>query len=302
MKSARTCILAFSIFLFNGLLWAEKAVGPDFLLIQPHARTAAIGNAFTGLADDSNAVIFNPAGLPLITKTILSLTHFSSFGDTNYEYSAFVFPQGNWGAGGSILYDYTMDFPNIDKTGQNIGYVSNYDFALTAAFGCMILPGFSAGAGVKYFRSELSKYSKNGCAFDFGLMITLMEKPEVRIGCTLLNLGSQTAYEKKKTDLPLMAKAGVSLKYTFNEFVGITASSDIGGIIVNTYTPDISGGVELCIYKIYFLSAGFGFRQDGDTLSFGAGFKPMEEFRISYAFQPFELLGATHRISLDAFM
>jgi hypothetical protein len=303
MKFARNgaILLFFSAFFFV-LLRAEKAVGPDFLLIQPHARTAAMGNAFTGLADDSNAVLFNPAGMPLIKKPMLSFTHFSSFGDTNFEYTAYAYPGGDWGAGGSVLYDYTTGFSNIDKTGQDIGDTHNYDLAFTGTFGCVILPGITAGISAKYFRSELLNYSKNGYAFDFGIMFRLMEQPDTHLGCALLNSGSQTAYEKQSTALPLTAKTGISVKYAFNESAGITAAFDIGRIIVNDDLLDISGGIEVCLYRIYFISAGFGFKMDGDTFSLGAGFKPVETLRISYAFQPFEYFGATHRISLDVFM
>jgi hypothetical protein len=280
---------------------AEKAVGPDFLLIQPHARTAAMGNAFTGVADDSNAVLFNPAGIALQNKNSVSMTHYSSFADTNYEYLMFASPQGRWGFGGGALFDYTSDFTEINTAGQENGQVNNYDFMLAGSFAYLILPGFSAGISAKYFKSELLNFSKDGYAFDFGLLVKLTECPDIYAGMVLQNLGDQTAYEQEKDDLPLLFRAGIGLKHKINDALKITAAADLGRVLLNKYLPDLGAGTELCLYNMYFLSAGFGFKQEGDSFSFGAGFMPVETLKLAYAFQPFENLGATHRISLDVF-
>jgi hypothetical protein len=59
-------IMLFMIFLTpSGLLPAFKATAAplSFLEFTPGARPAGMGSAFTGLADDANASLFNPAGL-----------------------------------------------------------------------------------------------------------------------------------------------------------------------------------------------------------------------------------------------
>lgn len=301
---ARISAAIFLFVLIAGAAYAENAVGPDFLLIRPHARTAAIGNAFTGLADDANAVIFNPAGIPSITGTAVSFTHFMSFADTNYEYIMFASTRGNWGYGGSVMLDYTLDFPDVNESGVETGQVNNYDFMLSAAAGIKILPGFSAGAGVKYFKSGLLNYVKEGFAADFGVLFRVMECPDIFFGITLLNLGWQNAFETEADSLPLEFKTGIGLKHKITDEISITAAADIGKIMVveKKINPDIGAGVEVCLYDLFTVSGGFGLKRDGDGFSLGAGFMPVKSVKIYYAFQPFEYLGFTHRISLDLFL
>lgn len=295
----RLGLLIFFILYMAGSSRADTAVGPDFLLVEPDARTAAMGNAFTGIADDSNAVLFNPAGIPMIRNNIISFTHFASFADTNYEYMSFVYPYKPWGVGGSLLYDYTMNFPEIDPSGREIGQVNNYDLLATLAAGYMIMPGLSVGAEVKYYKSILLTYARDGFAFGFGALWKLMEEPDLYIGCAVQNLGGQTAYESVPDELPALMTVGLGLKHRFSEVINITADADISRILVNRYFPDIGAGAELGFYDIVFISAGFGLKQEGDTVSMGVGFRAMDSFRISYALQPFENLGATQRLSLD---
>ncbi len=300
-RIARITAFLFFLLMLADLAAAERAVGPDFLLIQPHARTAAMGNAFTGVADDASALIFNAAGIPKIEKNTISFTHFSSFADTNYESVMAVFPQAPWGFGGAVLYDYTMDFTAIDTAGQETGQVNNFDFVISLSAGYELFRGFSAGISAKYFRSVLMDYSKDGFAMDAGVLWRVMEHPDVYIGVALQNLGTQSAYEEERDDLPLIMKAGVGVKHKVNDLIKFTAAADIGRILVNKYTPDVGAGVELCFNNAYFINVGFGLKQEGDTISVGGGFMPLETLRISYAFQPFENLGATHRISLDLY-
>jgi hypothetical protein len=155
---------------------------------------------------------------------------------------------------------------------------------------------------VKYFRSTLLTYSKDGFAADFGVLCRVMECPDIYIGVALLNLGTQTAYETEADLLPLEVKLGLGLKYKINEIMSIAAAADIGGVMANKYIPDLGGGVEMCFYSIFYASAGFGLKQEGDNVSLGAGIMPLQNMKISYAFQPFEHLGITHRISLDLYM
>ena len=282
---------------FAFALKAENAVGPDFLFVQPHARTAAMNNSFTGVADDANAVIFNPAGLPWLEKNSVSLTHYSSFADTNYENIMFACPQKGWGFGGRVLADYTSNFSEISMTGEDKGQVANYDLLFAGSFGFAIMPGFSAGATAKYFTSTLLNYTKSGYALDMGLLFGV--SPEVNIGFTLENLGSQGAYEQVADALPLKLTAGVGYKHKVNEVIGLVAAADFSRVMINKYQPDITAGAELSFYNRLFISAGFGIKQDGDNFTLGGGIMPFDFARLYYAYQPFENLGATHRMSLD---
>jgi hypothetical protein len=295
------CGLLSAALLFPCLLRAENAVGADFLLVEPHARAAAMSNAFVGVADDCNALVFNPAGLTVLGGSSLSFTHYASFADTNYENIMYASNKGNYGFGFRTLYDTTSNFANIDKTGQNNGNVSNYDMLAQASFGIAFLPGFSAGASLKYFRSVLMVYSKEGFAADMGALLMVSKMPEVYLGLALTNLGAQGAFENSADPLPTKLTAGIGYKWRINGDIKMIADADVDRVMLNKYMPDIQAGAEFCFYNRLFLSAGFGATENGDGMTFGAGIEPLDSLKIFYAFQPFNDLGETSRISMDLF-
>src|SRR5262245_40304659 len=57
----------------------------SFLLIGDGARAAAMGEAFTGLADDVTAASWNPAGLTQLDGLETSLSYADWFADTSYS-------------------------------------------------------------------------------------------------------------------------------------------------------------------------------------------------------------------------
>jgi len=278
---------------------AENAVGPDFLLVEPGARTAAMASAFVGIADDANAVIFNPAGLVNMQGSDISLTHFASFADTNYENVMYASASGAWGYGARLLVDYTSDFTQISSSGQETGAVANYDVLAQVSAGYAVAPGFSAGVSLKYFKSILMNFSKDGIAADLGVLFKFGECPDVYLGITLKNIGKQSAYESMADTLPLKFSVGAGLKHKINEYISIAAAADLDRVLINKYPPNISVGVEMCFYERFFISGGLGLKETGDGFTAGAGFMPVKNIKFSYAFQPYEDLGATHRMSLD---
>jgi hypothetical protein len=298
--AGKICVLWFMLFALPA--HASDSVGSDFLLAAPHARTAALNSAFTAIADDANAVLFNPAGLILSKDIILSMTHFSSFVDTNYEYACFVFPQGKWALGGSVMYDYTSNFNWITGDDVNKGAVNNYDFLAAAALGYSIIPNLSAGVCIKAFRSEILDYSKYGLAFDAGLLMKLGTDPDVYMGIVLQNAGWQTAYETQADAMPVIIKIGAGVKLRTAGFLSLLIDIDVSRLITADETSDIGTGMELGFYDVFYVSAGFGLKHSGDNYSVGAGIRPVRQAKISYAFQPFEGLGLTHRISLDLYL
>jgi hypothetical protein len=295
-------LLTLLLMAFAASAQPAESTGADFLLAAPHARTAALNSAFSALADDENAVLFNPAGLPAIAGTTISFTHFASFVDTNYEYVCFAVPLGKLAAGGSILYAYTYNFNWITGADENRGAVNNYDFLATVSAGYAVLPDFSAGASVKFFRSEILTYFKYGLAFDAGLRMVLARNPGVYIAFVLQNAGWQTAYERIADAMPVCFRIGMGIKIKAADFLDIEGDIDISRLISSGESSDVGMGIEFGFYDILYAGAGFGLKNSGDNFSIGAGIKPIKQAKISYAFQPFEGLGLTHRISLDVYL
>jgi len=283
------------------LMFGAGTVGPDFLRIDPPARYAAMSDASCAVADDSNCTIFNPAALACVSKTSLSFTHYASFVDTDYEYLSFAMPYypnlGTFGA--SLLFDSTYNFDQIDSFGNVVGKVNNYDMLFTASYGNQIMPGICAGANVKYFMSELYKYTKKGIAADLGMLFKIASVPDVFAGINLQNIGYQTAYISVPDTLPLNLKAGLGIKNKFNDIISFTGAMDVNRLLVSNEPPTLDIGAELALYDTVFLRGGFGFRYSDNNLSVGLGFEIEKKAMLSYAYQPFDMLGDTHRLSLD---
>jgi hypothetical protein len=134
------------LLLFGASLYGAGGVGPDFLRISPPAKTASLSGAFTASAKDINSILFNPAGLGFIKKPIVSLTHYASFADTNYEYLAAAFPMKKGVGGVALLVDYTLDFMEIDEYGNEAGNVENYDVMLVGSYSYPLYDWLKLGA------------------------------------------------------------------------------------------------------------------------------------------------------------
>jgi hypothetical protein len=66
--------------------------GAAFLDIPVGAAPAALGSAYTALANDAYAPVWNPAGLGFLAGTQVAAQHLSYLESMHYEYLSFVMP------------------------------------------------------------------------------------------------------------------------------------------------------------------------------------------------------------------
>ncbi len=286
------------LLLIPSIICGAGRVDADFLRMEPSARTSGMGSAFCGVADDLSAMIFNPAGLVQVTKTSISLTHFSSFADTNCEYIGGAMPVGAGTAAASIQFVCTMDFNDIDEFGVETGRVDNCDLVIAGSYGFYIMPKVALGASIKGFYSRLYIYQKAGVAADAGVFVELGSNPDTRAGAVIQNIGFQSAYVEISDPLPSNIKAGLSTKFKVLGVASLLFSVDVNRLFGKDEVPTLDFGAEAQIYDIFVARAGYGFRHDLSGLSTGIGVL-LDKIRFSYAYQPFGNLGTAHRITLD---
>lgn len=137
-------------------LFAAGGVGPDFLRISPPAKAASFSGAYCAVPQDINSLLFNPAGIADLKLMEITLSHFASFADTNYEYGALVIPLQN-GAATSIgvFIDYTFDFVEIDEFGDECGNVENYDAMGLISYAQPVFPGIYLGSHIKILLQQI---------------------------------------------------------------------------------------------------------------------------------------------------
>lgn len=87
MKRA-VCTAALAAFLLPALASAFGAAGAassPYLKLPMGARGTGMGEAFSGIANDVNALYYNPAGLTAMDAAQLQLMHLEGFGGVRYE-------------------------------------------------------------------------------------------------------------------------------------------------------------------------------------------------------------------------
>ena len=171
-------------------------------------RTLSLGKAFTGLADDENALFYNPAGLTRIDVRAISLSGYiqqyswevaifnmaPNFTDRGFTLS---YVQNSFG----ISYSLTGKgwWESWDREEREIYMPEgstlstrwvNYEHYLTASYAHEILPWLDLGLTGKYLHfsphSDIERLGdRDGFTFDLGLLIYPFDR--LSIGLNLLN-------------------------------------------------------------------------------------------------------------------
>ncbi len=306
--------------LFEGIGHADGAgtTSANFLKICPGARPAAMGESFTAVADDTNAIYWNPAGLVIPRGLGFTTTHAEWFTGFDYDFLAYSQRIGAFGAvGASLTYlttgkvRETFETPSGEYAGEG-DEISASDLALSAAYAQRLGFWFSGdffrrslvGLKTTVVRQRAVENADYGVSFDLGYMYELLRK-KLYLGGVLLNAGTRV----KDKNQPLIFKAGISYKHR-------KLIHDRDALLLAMETDGhIDTGIKLNVGAEYKLGWGkrqagalrTGYRIGGDLgglagLTTGAGYTfgfGTVDTSMDYAFVPYGDLGYTHRVSLN---
>src|SRR5665213_1549488 len=134
MKKAAVLVAALAAFspLRLRAYGAAGAVAAPYLELPMGARGTAMGEAFSGIADDVSALYYNPAGLTALTSAQLELMHLQGFGGVNYENLGLAVPAELVGLDvwGTVGFSYTLvSVDDIPRTQIEPGTVDTFDQA-----------------------------------------------------------------------------------------------------------------------------------------------------------------------------
>ncbi|OGS23061.1 MAG: hypothetical protein A2252_08045 [Elusimicrobia bacterium RIFOXYA2_FULL_39_19] len=262
-----------------------------FLRLDTGIRPAGMGGAFTAVADDFNALYYNPAGLAVIKRSEVNFMHTFWLQKINQRYFAFV---SNTGFGGSIN---IVDWGTIQRTtiSNRNGYgLSEYllqDMAVTLGSGKQLNDKLSAGLSVKYINERIDFVKTQAIAIDIGCLYKFNEV--FQSGAVLQNLGTRAKFYSTQEELPLNFKLGAA--YTLPEqnllFAFDTTFSKDVPLIINM-------GAEYTLLHILKLRLGFNGRNQADS-GLSAGFGINSAYgNVDCSFSPYGYLGNTYRLSL----
>lgn len=183
-----------------------------------------MGAAYTALATDAYAPIWNPGGLGMLESSQLAGQHLSYLESIHYEYLSFVYPLPtsqscpsvkschNMGLGASIQYLGSGDITGLDKDGDPIGDFSSHYAAYSLAFGMGWNEKFSLGVTGKLIDAKISDVGAQAYAADVAGMYRPKEKLTLAGG--VVNLGTKLTFLRDGGDLPLAFRVGTAYQPT----------------------------------------------------------------------------------------
>jgi hypothetical protein len=263
------------------------------LRLGANPRVSALSDAFSGIADDQNALYYNPAGLANLKMGAVSLNHMEWFEDIRIENLLFGYNLSKKigiAAGLTHLWMPGIEARNVfgDVTGSTIQVSSS---VVTMGMSYEPVTSFSLGLGIKYFQEKLSDYTASGIGFDFGLFLNT-SIPGLSTGIAVQNLGGNVTYDREKQKIPLVYRGGIAYKIYSSDLVfdvDLLKSVDTD---LNVYF-----GAEYVLLHQFSFRVGNKFtKSEPFRPSFGVGFHLQNRYHVYYAYSTHADLGATHNI------
>jgi hypothetical protein len=297
MNSTKILCLAWLIMVVTAYGQDAGKSGLAFLKIGVGSRAAALGEAYTALADEPAAIYWNPAGLISASGTQLAFTHLSWLENINHDFIAVSFP----GFGGKLGLAFTMQsIPGIElrdkPSAEPISTLDARDLALALAYARPLNSRLDVGLSVKYLYEKIYLASASGFAVDAGANWQT-PIPNLRIGASLQNMGGMSALVNESITLPALLRLG-----------GAFGHQNQAGLTVATLAFDhltyfqggnySSAGLEISPLKEVALRAGFQFNRENRGVSAGFG-TSLSRYQFDYGYAAIgEEWGQTHRFSL----
>jgi hypothetical protein len=307
---------ALSLWLLAGLLSALPAgafaaradvgtSGAAFLKLNAGSRPAAMGETFTGIADDVNALFYNPAGAATAAAPQFTAQYGSWFQSISYNALGFVYPVRNAGTFGvgvvnlsaADIEKRTADTENPDST------FNAADYAYFLHYSHRLGEKVSAGVNAKIISQKIDDRSATSFAGDAGV---LWQTPVERLtaGLCVQNIGSGVKFVNESDPLPLNVRLGFGYGLLLSKRSTLTIGTD--ACMPRDNDMLYSAGMELKQMLSKDISAALrgGYKTvsqeklgglSGVTAGGGVTWR---QFSLDFAWVPYGDLGDTFRYSL----
>ncbi|MEK6645939.1 MAG: PorV/PorQ family protein [Candidatus Firestonebacteria bacterium] len=268
--------------------------GADFLLLDVGARPTAMGGAFAAIADDSNAIAYNPAGMALFKKEELQATHIDYMALIPYEHISYAQPISGAVIGFSIFSLHT-DIWKTDADGNDIMYgrviSSQNAYAFSLAF--KLRTDLYFGTNLKGIYVSTYTYSAGSGALDLGLLYKI---GNASLGLVGQHLGLPLKMYSQSDALPANIKLGCGIKIPEADmFVALDLNK-----AYDIDIPRLNFGTEFWAISWMALRGGLRLGYDLGDWTMGMGFKVKilgNLTFIDYAYVPM-IIDNTHRFSM----
>ena len=248
-------------------------------------RPLSMGGAFIAVADDANAITWNPAGLPGLRRTEFTSTYANLYNlGISQSYMGFVKPFSDRVALG-------FDWSSVGYDDNELAYSEN---KLNFAVGVQPNKLFSFGLNLKYLMRDMlldeASYGKSsGVGYDAGLLIQPLKN--LKMGLGLYDLGGTSVSYKDKTTETILGQA-FKLGISYMPINGLTIAGDLG--------DRFHLGAEYIIASRVSLRAGVQQDMNGEEKimvpSAGLSIK-FKSIVMEYGYESHPYLEPTHRVS-----
>lgn len=267
----------------------------SFLNIPVGAEPAGLGGAYSSMATNAYAPVWNAGGLGFAEGTQLAAQHLAYLQSINYEFVGFSKQLERGGSfGASVQYLGTGDIAASDVSGNSIGSISSRYSAYSVSYGKPLTPRFALGATGKIIDARLADVGATAYAFDAGAMFKMSDR--LTLSAVAANMGSPLKFISSNDPLPLAFHAGGAYRPSDRWTLALE------GVYRQTGLTSAHAGVEFMAARELTLRAGY--RTDtlkGQSpiagLTVGIGLNLLGQ-TLSYAWLPVDELGNTHYISL----
>jgi tetratricopeptide (TPR) repeat protein len=277
----------------------EESVSAVFLDEPAGARPSALGGAFAAVAEDVNAVYWNPAALSRVQRKELLLSHTQALVGFRNEYAAFGLPlSAEESLGFNAFFAYSDPIDRITDANADAGTFSTQDLYASVVYSRALGPQWAVGAGVKGIYQQIDVYHAWSVAADLGVLASDVY-PGLQLALVVRNLGKPMVFIEESHPLNLGAELGAAYRVWERRLL-LTA-----GVAKPLFQEMLlkAGAEGEVIEDTLFLRAGYRYYQSGNVLgaltglSLGLGVR-ISEYSLDYAFLPFEDLGDVHKLAI----
>jgi len=258
-------------FVFNSIaIKAQGEAAVPFLLLAPDSRAAGIGESGSGLADNSSAIFWNPAGIAFLSGSEVNLTHSKWLPQFQLDifYDYLTYRQYMEELDGSLTASITyMNYGEFIRTSSAspdpIGKFRSFDAALTLGYATKLSSDWGLGLNFRLIHSRLSdKPTENekgtGVATTVSFDIGAMWRPEklslplignydnsLSIGFNLSNLGPKIAYidQAQADPIPTNFRLGMAFRIFQDEYNSLTYTLDFSKLLVDKGVAKTDAGL-----------------------------------------------------------
>ena len=309
-----TSFLSFLVVFPKPLRAAPGTEAASFLDIPVGAEPASLGAAYTALANNAYAPVYNPAGLGFAPSNEIAGQHLSYLESINYEFLSFIHPlshdqaceAGNQAVpdiapkvcrgsaiGVSAQYLGTGSMVGTDISGKTTGDFSTHFASYNLAYGRTVTDRLSLGITGKMIEAKIDNVGAQAFAGDAGAMYKADQG--LTVAAALSNIGTKLKFLQTGGTLPQAIKVGAAYQPNYHwNFTG-------EGVYSMTGLASAHVGTEWKPIEMIAIRAGY--RTDTIKelsalagLSAGLGVQLWGQ-ELAYAWVPYGDLGSTQYFS-----